>query len=84
MKYLLIFFIVMVLVFHWRTSRSDAKLKAKVKPEARPGTPADGDRTAPQSMIPCAQCGLHIPAADAVQGNTGAYCSTAHLRLRET
>ena len=76
MKYLLIFFIVMVLVFQWRSSRTEAISKPKVKP--------GGTAVGPQEMIACAHCGLHIPSGDAVQGNDGAYCSAAHLRLRET
>jgi uncharacterized protein len=80
MKYLLIFFIVMVLVFQWRSSRTDAKLNAKVKPNV----PNNSASSAPQSMVACAQCGLHVPTTDAVQGRDGAYCSAAHLRLRET
>jgi uncharacterized protein len=76
MKYLLIFFIIMVLVFNWRSSRTEAKLKPKVKP--------GGTAAGPQEMIACTHCGLHVPSVDALQGTAGVYCSAAHLRLRET
>ena len=80
MKYLLIFFIILVLVFQWRSSRSDLKRNAKVKPaDTKNEMPAG-----PQSMIACAQCGVHVPAADAIQGSAGVYCSTAHRRLQES
>lgn len=80
MKYLLIFFIVMVVVFNWRSSRADIKLKAKVKP----GSASANTGSGPQAMVACVQCGLHIPTGDAVQGNAGAYCSLAHRQLRES
>lgn len=84
MKYLLIFFIVTVLVFQWRSSRADAKTKtqakAKAPPPQKPGAQA---ANAPQAMIACTECGLHVPAVDAVQGSRGAYCSAAHRRLQE-
>lgn len=78
MKYLLIFFIITVLVFQWRSSRAGAKSRPKVKPAAK--SAADN---APQTMVACSECGLHIPAADALTGNRGTYCSAAHRQLRE-
>jgi uncharacterized protein len=80
MKYLLIFFIVMVLVFQWRSSRADIKRKAGVKPNSAAGNTASG----PQSMVACVKCGVHVPAGDAVQGATGLYCSVAHRQLQES
>ncbi len=81
MKFLLLFFIVMVVVFQWRSSRSDAKRNARVAPEEK--SPASSPAT-PQAMIACARCGLHVPAGDAVQGNAGAYCSAAHRQIQES
>ena len=37
----------------------------------------------PQTMVPCAQCGLHVPKNDAVRGTRGWYCSEAHRQQRE-
>lgn len=78
MKYLLIFFIITVLVFQWRSSRAEAK----AKPKAKPAPKASAD-TGPQTMVACAECGLHVPAADAIAGSRGTYCSAAHRQLRE-
>ncbi len=80
MKYLLIFFVVLVLVFQWRSSRSNAKLKAGVKPDRNNKPMSAG----PQSMVACAHCGLHVPSSDVVQGDLGVYCSAAHRLLRES
>ena len=39
-------------------------------------------RRAPQPMVSCAHCGLHLPQPDAVEGEGGRhYCSTEHRRL---
>lgn len=47
---------------------------------ARPGG-RGRDVAAPQAMVSCAHCGLHLPAADAVADGTLHYCSAAHRRL---
>ena len=44
-------------------------------PTAR--TPA---KSAPQAMVACAHCGLHLPYSDAVVQRGVAYCSAEHLR----
>jgi uncharacterized protein len=33
---------------------------------------------APETMVSCAHCGVHLPAGDAVLLGDRAYCSTAH------
>ena len=38
---------------------------------------------APAEMVVCHHCGLHLPAADAVTGSLGTYCSADHLRRHE-
>ena len=74
MKFLLMFFIVMVIAFQWRQSR-----KPKVHKAARRSAPPAGAST----MVPCAQCGLHVPEADAVHGKKALYCSAAHRNALE-
>ena len=75
MKYLLLFFIFMVLAFQWRQARA-----AKVKQGARKNAaPADA-----VPMVACAQCGVHLPTADALPGARGVYCSAAHRQARES
>ncbi len=40
-------------------------------------------RQGPQVMVVCADCGVHVPAHDAVQGRFGVYCSQAHRERLE-
>jgi len=72
MKYLLIFAVVFIAVWLWRKNRRE-EMRSRPPP---PQPPAVG---APQAMVRCAHCGLHLPAADAIAGPGGAvYCSVAH------
>lgn len=74
MKYVLIFLIIMVVLFQWRNRRTE-----KVTQVQRKSAPANG----PVAMVECAQCGLHLPASDAIAGKRGVYCSAAHKLARE-
>ncbi|HEY4081341.1 MAG TPA: PP0621 family protein [Burkholderiaceae bacterium] len=69
-KYLLLL-ILLVVVFYKLTNRRDA----------RPGTQASGRAPAPmppKTIVACAQCGLHLPADEALPGRGGSFCSAAH------
>lgn len=74
MKFLLLFFLFMVLLWQWRQARS---------PKVRQAARKDRDAGAAVAMVECAQCGLHLPAQDALQGTQGRYCSVAHRQARE-
>ena len=74
MKFLLMFFIFMVIAFQWRQSRKPKVHKAERSRNAPPSTTA---------MVSCAQCGLHVPEADAVRGTQAYYCSAAHRQTLE-
>ncbi len=74
MKFLLVLVVVLVGVWLWRSNRrSDQKLNPK-KPPAAP---------LPLEMVSCAWCSVHVPAADAIAGKDGTYCSAEHLHLAE-
>jgi len=75
MKYLLVLAVVVVAIWIWRQNRREEAREqaAAARPRAVPG-PA-------QPMLRCARCGVHLPAADAVAGRQGSYCSEAHRRL---
>jgi uncharacterized protein len=74
MKFLLLFFIFMVLLWQWRQARSPKVGQAARKSPQAPGA---------VSMVECAQCGLHLPAPDALQGAQSWYCCVAHRQVRE-
>lgn len=71
MKYLLVFLVVAIGLW--------ALLK-RVRGPADKAPPPSSQR-APQAMVACAHCGLHLPAADAVLEGSHIYCSDAHRLL---
>jgi len=75
MKYLLVFAVVLIGIYLWRQGRRE-EMQAKPRPpKAIP---------APQDMVRCAHCGMHLPAADAITGARGAlYCSDAHKKAAQ-
>ena len=74
MKYLLVLFVIALAIWIWRRNRREEMEDAAR--EARPAAPQKVE--APQAMVRCAHCGLHLPASDAIAGPGGVYCSVAH------
>jgi uncharacterized protein len=74
MKFLLLFFIFMVLLWQWRQARQP-KVKQAARKTAAPAVAV--------AMVECARCGVHLPAGDAIQGAKGLYCSVAHRQAQE-
>ena len=74
MKYLVIFGIVLVLAWWWRTSRN----KTTAPPQV-------GQRPAaePIPVVQCSRCGVHLQHTDLVVGSKGTYCSPEHRALAE-
>ena len=72
MKLLLIVFIFAILMMLWRNRRVD---------EVAQQPPPKGQ---PQLMVVCANCGTHLPAAEAVTGLRGVYCSSTHRAHSES
>ena len=74
MKYLLVLLVVGIGL--WSLM---ARLRGPRPPRGDSGKAPPGN--APQAMVECAHCGLHLPAADALPEGSRLYCSDAHRRL---
>ena len=68
MKLLLV--LLAVFVFLWLMR---ASVRRHLPP--RTGTPPPA---APRPMVTCLQCGLHLPADEALPGRGGVFCDEAH------
>lgn len=75
MKYLLGFLVMLLVAWRWRTARTGKQLNSKRQP---PATHTQVE------MVGCDQCGVHIPAHEAISGTHGTYCSIAHRQQKET
>ena len=74
MKYLVLLAVLVIAYLVWRNARQ-ARRDQGSGPSRRPAS-------APQAMVSCAVCGVHLPKSDAVAGADGLpYCSQEH-RLR--
>ena len=70
MKFLLFLIAVVVLLWMLRGSLRRAR-------RPRP-TPKPPGTEAPQPMLSCAHCGLHLPRDEALPGRGGVFCDAAH------
>jgi uncharacterized protein len=76
MKFLVLAAVLFIAYLVWRHNR----LEDRDAGRGTPGKPAPPG--APQAMVSCTVCGLHLPQPDAVRGADGRfYCSNEH-RLR--
>ncbi len=81
MKYLLLLLVVAFGVWMLTTkSRIARRRAAPPNADAPPSTKAQTG-AAPQAMLSCAHCGVHLPQSDALTEGQRAYCSDAHRRL---
>ncbi|MDF3823442.1 PP0621 family protein [Leptospira sp. 96542] len=80
MKFLLFLLIILLAVWLWRSGRT-----AETPPKRTTGGPtrASARDTAPQDMVRCAHCGLHLPLSEAVASTSAHYCSAEHRQLAE-
>lgn len=71
MKYLLVLAIVLVAVWLWRNNRREEK--------QQPPPAAKAPLPAPQDMVRCPVCSVHLPRTDALAGPDGRlYCCQEH------
>jgi uncharacterized protein len=77
MKFVMLVLAVLVLVWLLRSSLR----RMQQPPPASKGKAADAG--APQPMLSCAHCGLHLPRDEALPGRGGVFCGAAHRAAYE-
>ena len=72
MKYLVLLAVIAVAYAWWRAQHR--------LPPAPPAPPAPRGSGAPEPMVRCAHCGVHLPRSQALQHDGRSYCCPAHQR----
>lgn len=80
MKYAIVILVVLLGVWLWRKNRADDRRDTATQPKRNAANPS----AAPQIMVSCDVCGVHLPQSDALPGKTKHYCSLAHRAQRES
>ena len=75
MKYLLIFLVVFLVAWRWRSAREAQQTNIAKKKAAAQALPVD--------IVECGHCGVHVPRNDAIQGRLTMYCTAHHRNLAE-
>lgn len=70
MRLLLLLLAVLGVVLWWKHQQRGAARP----PDTPPPPPAPG----PEAMLRCADCGVHLPASQALPGRGGVFCSPEH------
>jgi uncharacterized protein len=69
MKFVLVVLAVVVLLW---------MLRGSVRRMRPPAPPRSDNPAAPQAMLSCAHCGVHLPSSEALPGRGGVFCDDAH------
>ena len=69
MKFVLLLLAVFALLWMLRGS-----VRRNLPPRDKPAAPP----AAPQQMVTCSQCGVHLPRDEALPGRGGVFCDEAH------
>ncbi|AVS60906.1 hypothetical protein C8241_03560 [Paracidovorax avenae] len=72
MKYLVLLLVLAVAFWLWRGGARRGQVA---------GTEARARLAKPQDMVPCAHCGVHVPAPQALAHGGHTYCGPEHQRL---
>jgi uncharacterized protein len=76
MKYLLVFLVIFLVAWRWRSMREAEQSQTQHKKAQSKALPVD--------VVECAHCGVHVPQAEAVHGKRGVYCSSGHRSVVES
>ncbi|RQO62514.1 hypothetical protein DBR47_04625 [Paucibacter sp. KBW04] len=75
LKFLFLILLLGLVFFLLGVKHSRPAQPKKEVPEPQPAAPKD--------MASCAQCGLHLPAEEALPGRGGVFCCSSHRKAYE-
>lgn len=78
LRLLLLLALAVGVLLWWKHSQ-----RGRQEPEQDAGRSPAPTPTPPEAMLRCADCGLHLPASQALPGRGGVFCSAAHRQRHE-
>ena len=78
MKYVLLLGLLALLIFFLGVKRG----RPREPEQRRPAQPAAKPQA--KAMVSCEECGMHLPADEALPGRGGVFCSAAHRASHES
>ena len=82
MRNLLLFLLILIGVYYLRRLLAGEKNEDAVSGRASDqAPPAAAPQSEAEQVLPCAQCGLLVPASEGVESQGQFFCSPEHLRL---
>lgn len=75
LRVLLLLALVVAVILWWKHSQRGRREAASPPPVPAPA--------GPEAMVRCAECGLHLPASQALPGRGGVFCSAEHRQRHE-
>jgi uncharacterized protein len=76
-KFIVLLAVVFLIVWLVRGGRPGRSAPPPPSAPSAPPPPANASAT-PDTIVACAQCGLHLPKTDALPGRGGVFCGEAH------
>ncbi len=76
-RLVLVLLLLLVVVLWWKSRKRGGTTQA-------PAAQSQNDAQEPESMVRCAQCGVHLPASQSLPGLGGVFCSAAHREQFES
>lgn len=80
MRNLLLFLLILIGIYYLRRMMANDSAD-RSGGAAGPGAPTPPPQVVAEQVLPCAHCGLLVPASEGVQAQGQFYCSPEHLRL---
>ncbi|MFN7692463.1 MAG: PP0621 family protein [Burkholderiales bacterium] len=77
-RLVLVLLLLLVVVLWWKSRKRGGSTQAP------PADQSQHDAQAPETMVRCAQCGVHLPASQSLPGLGGVFCSAAHREQFES
>lgn len=79
----LLFWVILLAVVAFMFGFKRGRPAPREERRAAPVPPVPSPAPLPESIVSCAECGLHLPASESLPGRGGQFCTAAHRAAHE-